>query len=56
MENSQATLVYKKKGDKSCAYFNRPISLMFVACKVLEKIIINQLRSFLNYNKLLCDN
>ena len=34
----------------------RLISLTSVACKVLERIIVSQLRSFLNDNKLLYDN
>lgn len=46
--------LYKGKGDRSDPSAYRPISLTSVACKVLERIVVDQLRSFLTVNSLLC--
>ena len=46
--------LYKGKGDKSDAFCHRPISLTAIACKALERIIVDQMRNFLIVNSLIC--
>ena len=46
--------LYKGKGDKSDASCHRPISLTAIACKVLKRIIVDQIRNFLTVNSLIC--
>jgi hypothetical protein len=46
--------LYKGKGDRSVASSYRPISLTAVACKVLERLVADQVRSFLLNNTLIC--
>ena len=53
----QAKLIalYKEKGHKADPSSYRPISLIAVASKVLERIVLQQLRDFLNIsNNLIC--
>jgi hypothetical protein len=47
--------LYKGKGSKNDASSYRPISLTSTAGKVLERIVVDQLRSYLLNNALLCD-
>ena len=52
-----ATVVPIFKSEEQTAVDNyRPVSLSSVVVKSLELIIHNHIRSFLSYNKLLCDN
>ena len=47
--------LYKGKGPKNCASSFRPISLTVVACKVLERIFVSQVRSYLIDNNMICE-
>ena len=46
--------LFKGKGDKSNPSNYRPISLTVIACKILESIIVTQMRDNLENNKLMC--
>ncbi len=46
--------LYKGKGDRTDSASYRPISLTAIACKVLERLVVDQLRLFLTDNTLLC--
>ena len=48
------TPLYKGKGDKTLSVSYRPISLTDVACKLLERLIVNQIRQYLAHHGLLC--
>ena len=52
---SRVTPIYKK-GDKQEKSNYRPISVIPVLAKVIEKIVFKQIYEFLNDNNLLCDN
>ena len=54
-KNANVTPVYKK-GDKQQINHYRPISLLPICGKILEKIIFNQLYSFLTNNNLITKN
>ena len=45
-----------KKGDKQLIKNYRPISLLPICGKILEKIIFNNLYSYLNANNLITNN
>ena len=45
-----------KKGDKQLIKNNRPISLLPICGKIFEKIIVNNLYSYLNANNLITEN
>ena len=47
--------LYKGKGPKSCAGSYHPVCLMDVACKLLKRLISDQIRYFWVANKLLCN-
>ena len=47
--------LYKGKGPKNCASSFRLISLTVVASKVLERISVNQVRSYLIDNNMICE-
>ena len=47
--------LYKGKGPKNCASSFRPISLTVVACKVLERIFVSQVHSYLIDNNMICE-
>jgi hypothetical protein len=47
--------LYKSKGDKTLPSSYRPISLTSIACKVVERIVVNQLRAYLHDNHLIAD-
>ena len=52
---AHVTLLYKGKGDKTLpTSLYRPISLTDVACNLLERFIVNQLRKFWAHHALLC--
>jgi hypothetical protein len=46
--------LYKGKGDRSLPASYRPISLTSVACKVMERLVVDQLRKHLSDNNLIC--
>jgi hypothetical protein len=50
---SKVIPLYKGKGDKSSPSSYRPISLTAIACKVLERIVVDQLRTYLTDNSLI---
>ena len=45
-----------KKGSKDDARNYRPVSLTPIICKILERLVCDQLVKFLNYNNILVDN
>ena len=45
-----------KKGDKRCLKNYRPVSLLPVCGKILERLIFNEMISFLIENNLICSN
>ena len=47
--------LYKGKGPKNCASSFRPISLTMVASKVLERIFVSQVHSYLIDNNMICE-
>ena len=47
--------LYKDKGDKMDPSSYRHISLTAVACKVLERVVVDQMRHYLESNSLLCN-
>ena len=47
--------LYKGEGTKSCASSYHPVCLTDVACKLLERLISDQIRHFWVVNKLLCN-
>lgn len=47
--------IYKGKDDKLMASSYRPVNLTAVACKILERIVVNQLTQYLCENDLFCD-
>ena len=55
MRRQANVMLYKGKGPKSCASSYRPVCLTDVACKLLERLISDQIRYFWVVNKLLCN-
>ena len=53
-KQAKVIAIYKSKDDKNDASSYRPISLTAVACKVLERMIGDQLQTLLTDNSLLC--
>ena len=46
--------LFKGKGQKSCVSSYRPISLTDVACKLLERLVADQIKTFWTVNNLIC--
>ena len=51
--NALAIPLFKSKSSKASASSYRPISLSDIACKVLEQVIINQIKNFWLANNML---
>ena len=52
--NALVIPLFKGKGSKASASSYRPVSLSDIACKVLERVIVNQIRNFWLANNMLC--
>ena len=52
--NALVIPLFKGKGSKTSASSYRPVSLSNIACKVLERVIVNQTRNFWLANNMLC--
>ena len=46
--------LFKGKGQKSCVSSYRPISLTDVACKLLERLVADQIKTFWTVNNFIC--
>ena len=55
LRQAKVIALYKGKGDKMDPSSYRPISLTAVACKVLERVVVDQMRHYLESNSLLCN-
>lgn len=53
-KHSVVTPIYKK-GDKLCPGNYRPIILTCISCKIMEKIIVKQIRNFLSDKNIIID-
>ena len=52
--NALVISLFKGKGSRAIASSYRPVSLSDIACKVLELLIVNQIRNFWLANNMLC--
>ena len=50
-KTAEVTAIYKK-GDKSDPGNYRPVSLTSITCKVMESLIADQIRSYMEYNNM----
>lgn len=53
MKKAKVIPIYKRKGDKTSPTNYRPISLLPILSKILEKVVANQLTRYLDSNELL---